>query len=107
MKETLKKVMKRAWEIKREDKRNIFGECLRMAWVEIKAAAKNVVFTKIAPWFLKKMDSVTFMALESGICVGDMVIEKETEKAICVSTEWDGYRKMMWFPKSVVEYKMV
>lgn len=38
MKETLKKVMKRAWEIKKEDKRNIFAICLKMAWAEVKAA---------------------------------------------------------------------
>lgn len=50
------------------------------------------------------MDTVSFMALESGIAVNDIVLEKETEKAIQISTEWNGYRKMMWFPKSVVAY---
>ena len=28
--------MKRAWEIKRQDKRNIFSFCLKMAWEEAK-----------------------------------------------------------------------
>lgn len=32
----LSKIMKRAWEIKREDSRYIFGECLKMAWEEAK-----------------------------------------------------------------------
>ena len=29
-------IMKRAWEIKREDSRYIFGLCLKMAWTEAK-----------------------------------------------------------------------
>ena len=32
----LSKIMKRAWEIKKEDSRNIFGLCLKMAWEEVK-----------------------------------------------------------------------
>lgn len=36
MKYDLKKIMKRAWEIKREDKDNIFGLCLKLAWGEAK-----------------------------------------------------------------------
>ena len=60
---------------------------------------------EIKQWFLRKMDAVSFMALESGIAVNDIVLEKETEKAIQISTEWNGYRKMMWMPKSVVAYK--
>ena len=32
----LSKIMKRAWEIKKEDNRNIFGLCLKMAWEEAK-----------------------------------------------------------------------
>ncbi len=35
----LSKIMKRAWEIKKENTDNIFGECLKMAWVETKAPA--------------------------------------------------------------------
>lgn len=31
-------VMKRAWEIKKEDNSYIFGLCLKMAWAEAKAA---------------------------------------------------------------------
>ena len=36
MKYDLRKIMKRAWEIKRQDKRNIFSFCLKMAWEEAK-----------------------------------------------------------------------
>lgn len=32
-----REIMKRAWMIKREDERNIFGLCLKMAWAEAKA----------------------------------------------------------------------
>lgn len=42
MRTTLQKVMNRAWEIKREDKRNIFAECLKMAWKEIKNTVKRM-----------------------------------------------------------------
>lgn len=33
----LSNIMKRAWEIKRENSRNVFGACLKMAWAEAKA----------------------------------------------------------------------
>lgn len=32
----LSKIMKRAWELKKENTDNIFGECLKMAWAEAK-----------------------------------------------------------------------
>lgn len=32
-----KAIFKRAWEIKREDHRNLFSLCLKMAWAEAKA----------------------------------------------------------------------
>ena len=107
MKETLKKVMKRAWEIKREDSRNIFAECLKMAWAEIKKVAKagKIQIVEIKQWFLRKMDTITFMAIDSGICTNDIVLEKETEKAIQISTEWNGRLKYIWLPKSVVVYR--
>lgn len=36
MKYDTSKIMRRAWEIKRQDARNDFGLCLRMAWKEAK-----------------------------------------------------------------------
>jgi len=36
MRYDLKKIMKRAWEIKRQHDRNIFSECLKEAWKEAK-----------------------------------------------------------------------
>lgn len=35
-KETLSKIMRRAWEIKKQDKRNVWSECLKMAWEDIR-----------------------------------------------------------------------
>lgn len=43
----LRKVMKRAWEIKKEDSRNIFGLCLKMAWEEIKKEDNKITWEKI------------------------------------------------------------
>lgn len=40
--EMMSKIMKRAWEIKKEDINNVFGLCLKMAWEETKAPKKEV-----------------------------------------------------------------
>ena len=40
MKYDLRKIMKRAWEIKKENSRNIFSLCLKMAWGEAKEENK-------------------------------------------------------------------
>ncbi len=37
----LSRIMTRAWEIKKENTDNIFGECLKMAWAEAKAPAEK------------------------------------------------------------------
>lgn len=99
MKETLKKVMKRAWEIKREDKRNIFGLCLKMAWEEVKEAANKKVAT-IKDWFLKK----TF-GPEASHMSSEITILKETEKAVygtvkCFYRETGVSEVETWCPKS-------
>lgn len=39
----LEKIMKRAWEIKKEDSRNIFGICLKMAWNEARKEENIIV----------------------------------------------------------------
>lgn len=38
----LSNIMKRAWEIKKENSRNVFGACLKMAWAEAKAVAPAI-----------------------------------------------------------------
>lgn len=39
----LSAIMKRAWEIKKEDNKNIFAICLKMAWEEAKKGVKKMV----------------------------------------------------------------
>ena len=41
-------IMKRAWEIKKENSINLFGLCLKMAWAEAKASDDRKVFDKYA-----------------------------------------------------------
>ena len=50
-----KMVMRRAWEIKREDSRNIFALCLKLAWKEAKEASKEV-FTGYARLVVNESD---------------------------------------------------
>lgn len=38
----LSKIMTRAWELKKENTENIFGECLKMAWSEAKGITVTV-----------------------------------------------------------------
>lgn len=40
-KEMLRRIMKRAWQIKKENVKNIFSICLKMAWSEIKKVSKK------------------------------------------------------------------
>lgn len=49
-----REIMKRAWEIKRENKDNIFGLCLKMAWKEAKESSEMTLKEKL----ISKMDFV-------------------------------------------------
>ncbi len=55
----LSRIMKRAWEIKKEDSRNIFGLCLKMAWVEFKAAGSDMLaqIKNVFPTFDIKLEN--------------------------------------------------
>ena len=46
MKYNLKSIMKKAWEIKKENKKNIFSICLKMAWEEVKNTKIEIVKEK-------------------------------------------------------------
>lgn len=113
----LSRIMKTAWTIKKVTSGTTFSECLKIAWKNEKdgtyyrepakktVVKKHIQITEVAKWVLRKMDSVSFMALDAGIAVNDIILEKETMKAIQISTEWDGYGKMLWLPKSACTYK--
>ena len=91
----LSEIMKHAWELFKDDSIKLsFSECLRASWKIV----------DMAKWFVKKLDAVSFMAIDSGMAVNDIILEKETEKAVMLSTEWNGYRKLIWIPKSVISY---
>lgn len=47
MKEKSQKIMKRAWEIKKENVKNIFAYCSKMAWEESKKTSLNSVRNRI------------------------------------------------------------
>ena len=55
MKRMLSKIMRRAWEIKKQDSRNIFSLCLKMAWGEVKSPLCSKI---IAAGYLIKEDRV-------------------------------------------------
>lgn len=60
--ETKSRVMKRAWEIKKEDERNLFSECLKIAWVEIKGYLK---YKMMIP--TRKQVGVIYAAFKKGL----------------------------------------
>jgi len=118
MRKLLSKIMKKAWEIKRQDKRNVFSECLKMAWAFYKKTRLTV-----KEWFAEKIQReasrydmwIDFeykngqSNMENGL-VTIKVFEKlaETEKAIKVKLE-TGYVVgsvkgwTTWIPKSVIK----
>ena len=106
MKETLKRVMTRAWEIKREDSRNIWGLCLKMAWAEIKSADKEVVFYGIKDWFAEKnfTQSERYI-IKLAIAGGDLHVIDQTEKALKFTAESDYGDFTFWCPKSCLMTK--
>lgn len=97
MRNTLRKVMKRAWEIKKENVKNIFSMCLKMAWTEIKSV-KETVFYGVKEWFLNKaLNNNERFAFR----VGDgAFIARETEKAVLVKNMTDWGMVSFWCPKS-------
>lgn len=95
------KVMKRAWAIKKENSKNIFALCLKMAWQQAhealnkrieEDAAKKVV---VKSWFIDKTLGLTVDAKHR---TGRIV--KETEKALFVVIKG---MENIWVPKSCIE----
>lgn len=95
-KEELRKIMIRAWEIKREDKKNVFSLCLKMAWAEAKASERIA----IKGWFQKKMEEEN----NAYIYNWENTVVRETEKAILLPVTFQTrygreFRKNCWIPK--------
>lgn len=106
-------IMKRAWNVFRGVEGISFSEALKMAWAFAKKEAhktekrlvnKDVTILTIKGWYLRKLSGFQFLVFSSGMETNDFILERESEKAIQVSTEWKGYRKFFWIPKSACEY---
>ena len=109
----LSEIMKNAWALMKGTEGFTFAECLKLSWKNAKENApkkkimvkRHIQIMEVAKWVLKKMDGVSFLALDAGIAADDIILERETEKAIEISTEWDGLKKIMWLPKSACCYR--
>lgn len=82
-----KEIMARAWEIKRQDSRNLFGECLRMAWAEsrIKRIEGRIVKREIAYADFKKIGE-----LADGVTMKKGAYHADT-KTIDITLSFDKY----------------
>lgn len=103
-------IMKNAWVIFKAKAAKSFSDALRTAWENAKKVkrivGKKIQIIYVAKWILKKMTGVQFLALDAGIAVDDIVLERETGKAIEISTEWNYRRIRIWMPKSAVQYTL-
>jgi hypothetical protein len=97
----LKAVMKKAWEIKKQDKRNVWSECLKMAWSIVKGLHNMSKKIGIKTWFQDKLMK------ENNAYINDWSddIVRETEKAVCIHMDFETktgvpFSKNVWVPKS-------
>lgn len=119
MKFNLSKIMKRAWEIKKEEDRKVknskwnhndfselqesekasFGICLSMAWEEVKKESNKTTASntaKVKDWFLAKK-----CGREVSNFGNTIEILKETDKAVYGNIYYSNGTPMpIWCPKS-------
>lgn len=96
---SMKKIMRRAWEMMKEVDGALFSECLREAWKE----SREIKAVYIKEWFLNRIElGYGKRPLTYHLCN----IIKETEKAYLLEIEWctvdgeyDGFSNR-WIPKS-------
>lgn len=97
MKYNLKVIMKRAWEIKKEDSRNIFSLCLKMAWEEAKTP---FVYYGIQSWFLyKNFDQNERYIIQRAEFSDELNVAAITEKAVKFIAHSDFGTFRFWVPK--------
>lgn len=94
----MKNIMKKAWEIKKQDKRNIFSECLKMAWAIAKDSIKPIFeFGGVKEWFLlKTLSNEELTAYRTGT----PYVARETEKAVLIKNDTKFGMVSFWCPKS-------
>ena len=103
--------MKRAHEIKAEDKRNIWNFCLKMAWEEAKNQKNQkkefILNYSIKKWFLDKNFSQNERyVIQCAIMGGELEVLGETEKAIKFKANSDYGYLVFWCPKSCLSENM-
>ncbi|MGN0464884.1 MAG: hypothetical protein ACI4F9_00875 [Lachnospiraceae bacterium] len=84
----LSKIMKRAWRIKKEDNRNVFALCLKMAWEEEKAIGNKKVNLEADFRIVKNNDG--FIRVKTPYIpalVSDLKAETKTRR-------WDSFNKV-------------
>lgn len=116
----LSEIMTEAWKVFKSNAfpEATFGEVLKLIWKNVKETGRcsfgqkekktvnrRVQILSVAKWVLRKMEAADFMALDAAIATNDLTLTRETEKAIEVATEWDGYKKKIWLPKSACQYR--
>ena len=98
----MKNIMKKAWEIKKQDKRNIFSECLKMAWAIAKDSIKPIFeFGGVKEWFLlKTLSNEELTAYRTGT----PYVARETEKAVLIKNDDYKSRLMKAFHRKQDRY---
>ena len=74
----LSKIMKRAWEIKKEDSRNIFALCLEMAWEQAKKESEETTMN------LKEMTIDELKELQKAI--NTEIVSRQPKKELVLYT---------------------
>ena len=121
MKYNLSKIMKRAWEIKKEEDRKTknmkwnhndfselqesekssFGICLEMAWEEVKKESNKITVANTTTAKVKDLFLVKKCGREVSNFGDTIEILKETEKAVYGNVYYmDGTPMAIWCPKS-------
>ena len=80
---TKAQIMKRAWEIKREDSRYVFGLCLKMAWAEAKASNATVTIRTEYHGFGSRCQGYKDEVLEGTLVNGALTFDYP------VNAEWE------------------
>jgi len=102
----LKKIMSKAWEIKKSNIKNVFSECLKMAWEFFKNPTIETSIQKVTvkSWFISNNENLTSQektAIKFEAYFGKVI--KETEKAVQILFSTDFGNVKLWTPKSCLE----
>lgn len=80
----LSAIMKRAWELKKEDERNIFSLCLKMAWEESKMEDNKMKENKLEE-MLRVAEEMTHDNSRIHLGMDRKVVQKEEDGIVWIS----------------------